>query len=99
MKFFRKVLAAREDLLFGKTPVQQLRGTNSVSVTPLNLIHGVSNTTELKALDTAKFYFACMYSAPDLFIFAFDANNTAPADDITYFAPNTGSGRWIKKTI
>ena len=99
MRLLRKVLAGKEDLLWGKTPVNQLRGDTTVPVTPLNLIHGVSSISELKALDTTKYYFAVSYSSPDLNIYAFDPNEVAPADDITYFAPNTGSGRWIKRTL
>lgn len=99
MKFFRKALAAREDLLWGKAKVAQLRGANSVEVTPFNLIHGVSSIDELKALDTSKYFYAMLYVSPDLFFYCFDATETSPADDITYFAPNTGAGRWVKKTL
>ena len=99
MKFFRKALAAKEDLLWGKAQVTQLRGSTSVQVTPFNLVHGVSSVTELKALDTTKYYFAVMYISPDMSIFAFDANETAAADNVTYFAPNQGSGRWVKRAL
>jgi hypothetical protein len=95
----RKALACREDLLWGKTKVQQLRGNKRVDVTPFNLIHGVANIAELKALDTSKYFFAVSYAKPEMAIYAYDPTETAPADDIEYFQPNTGSGRWVKRVV
>ena len=99
MKIFRKVLAVKEDLLWGKAPVTQLRGTATVTVSPFNLIHGISTITELKALDVSKYFFAISYISTEMALYAYDAAETAPADDITYFQPNSGNGRWVKRVV
>jgi len=100
-KILRKSLAGIEDLLLGPISgiVSQLRGQNTVPVTPIDLPIGFDTTSQLKDLDVNKFRFAIQYIGGNAFIYCYSPTDTTAADDVTYFKPNNANGRWKKFSL
>lgn len=89
-----------EDLAMGFGVENQIRGQTTVPVTRIQADFIFNSLSDIKALNTARVKFCSLFTPDGSSIsYYYDPTSTETPNDTTVIAPNSGTGRWLVRTL